>query len=110
MALMGTLLTQRTTYHMTVYGEALNGTSPSTQNTLRGLKMFSQNVLGGSSAVSALRAQGLVMYHLAQQAFVSAVDDDFFVAAAITILCAIPILFLRYKKKKAGGEKIIAME
>jgi MFS transporter, DHA2 family, multidrug resistance protein len=110
-ALMGTLLTQRTAYHMTAYGEALNQRSPIAQQALRGLKQFSQETVGGGAMVSSMRAQGLVVLHVAQQAFVSAVDDDFLVAAAITVLCAIPILFLRYKKKgKAPGPKVIAME
>ena len=108
-AVMGTLLTQRTAFHSTVYGESLNGSSPVTQHALRALTRFSQQVAGGSPSVSALRAQGLLAYHLAQQAFVSAVDDDFLVAAAITILCVIPILFLR-DKKKSVREKIVAME
>ena len=110
-ALMGTLLTQRTAYHMTVYGESLNQRSPIAQQAMRGLKLFSQQAVGGSSTVSSMRGQGLVVMHLAQQAFVSAVDDDFLVAAAITVLCAIPILLLKYKKKgKIPGPKVVAME
>jgi DHA2 family multidrug resistance protein len=110
-ALMGTLLTQRTAYHTTIYGESLNQASPVAQQAMRALKMFSQHAVGGAATVSSMRAQGLVVYHLAQQAFVSAVDDDFLVASAITVLCAIPILFLRYKKKgKAPGPKVVAME
>lgn len=110
-ALMGTLLTQRTAYHMTVYGEALNQRSPIAQQAFRDLKTFSQLAVGGTSVASSMRAQGLVVMHLAQQAFVSAVDDDFLVAAAITVLCAIPILLLKYKKKgKAPGPKVVAME
>jgi DHA2 family multidrug resistance protein len=110
-ALMGTLLTQRTAYHTTIYGESLNQASPVAQQAMRALKMFSQQAVGGAATVSSMRAQGLVVYHLAQQAFVSAVDDDFLVASAITVLCAIPIVFLRYKKKgKAPGPKVVAME
>jgi DHA2 family multidrug resistance protein len=110
-ALMGTLLTQRTAYHLTMYGESLNLRSPISQQTLRGLTRFSQETVGGGTLVSSMRAQGLIVFHVAQQAFVSAVDDDFLVAAAITVLCAIPILFLRYKKKgKASGPKVIAMD
>lgn len=109
-ALMGTLLTLRTAYHVRMYGESLNQSSPAAQEVYRGLKMFVQHVVGGSSTVSSMRAQGLVISHLAQQAFVSAVDDDFLVASAITILCVVPILFLRYKKKKVPGQKVVAME
>ncbi|MFZ1082131.1 MAG: DHA2 family efflux MFS transporter permease subunit [Candidatus Kryptoniota bacterium] len=108
-ALMGTLLTMRTTFHTTVYGESATMASPVTQNILLGLRRFAQQAVGGTSSLSATRAQALVGYHLSQQAFVSAVDDDFFVAAIITFLCVVPILFLR-SKKKATGQKIVAME
>jgi len=110
-AIMGTLLTMRTDFHTTIYGESVVKSSPAAQNILLGLGRFAQQAVGGTAALSAMRAQALVGYNLALQAFVSAVDDDFFVAAAITILCAIPILFLRNRKHRAmAPHKITAME
>jgi DHA2 family multidrug resistance protein len=109
-ALMGTLLTMRTDFHTTIYGQAVSSASPVTQNVLLGLKAFAQQAVGGTLSLSSMRAEALLGYNIGQQAFVSAVDDDFFVAAAITILCVIPILFLRNRKKKEPGEKIVAME
>jgi DHA2 family multidrug resistance protein len=61
-------------------------------------------------AEAALRAQALLVYNVSQQAFVSAVDDDFFVAAAITIVCVIPVLLLRYKKPTGPREKVVAID
>ncbi len=109
-ALMGTLLTDRTIFHNNFYGESINKYSPVTKNILQGLTNFSQHAVGGTTALSVMRANALIVYNLSQQSFVSAVDDDFFIASLITIICLVPILFLRYKKKKAGGEKFIAME
>ncbi len=109
-ALMGTLLTMRTDFHTTIYGQSVVQSSPATQNALLDLGRFAQQTVGGTPALAAMRAQALVGYNLGLQAFVSAVDDDFLVAAAITILCVIPILFLRNRKKKVQGEKIVAME
>ena len=109
-ALMGTLLTDRTIFHTTVYGQSVNQYAPITKNIITGLSRFAQQAVGGTNAVSALRAKALVIYNLNLQAFVSAVDDDFFIAALITVLCIVPILFLRYKKKKSAGEKIVAMD
>jgi|YelNatPaOPRAMG01_1025707.scaffolds.fasta_scaffold06117_7 DHA2 family multidrug resistance protein len=109
-AVMGTLLTDRTIFHNTLYGQAVNQYAPVTKNILSGLARFSQHAVGGTNAISALRANALVVYNISQQAFVSAVDDDFFIAALITFACVIPILFLRYKKKKESGEKIVTME
>ncbi len=109
-AIMGTLLTDRTTFHETIYGQAVNRYSPAVRNALMGLKSFAQQVVGGNAAASSARAQALLVYNVGQQAFVSAVDDDFFIAAAITFLCVVPVLFLRTKKKKKQGEHLMAME
>jgi DHA2 family multidrug resistance protein len=109
-AIMGTLLTDRTIFHTSSYGEVINKYSPVTKNVLMGLARFSQQAVGGNAAVSAARANALMVYNLSQQAFVSSVDDDFFIASLITIACVIPILFLRYKKKKRPGEKIVTLE
>jgi len=109
-AIMGTLLTNRTAFHETVYGEAVNRYSPAVQNALVGLKSFAQQAVGGNVAASSARAQALIAYNVGQQAFVSAVDDDFFIAAAITLLCVVPVLLLRTGRKKEHGEKIVAME
>ncbi len=109
-AIMGTLLTDRTIFHTTIYGQAINQYSPVTKNIANGLAWFAQQTAGGTKALSALRADALLVYNLNLQAFVAAVDDDFFIAALITILCIVPILFLRYKKKKGKGEKIASIE
>lgn len=109
-AIMGTLLTDRTTFHETVYGQAVNKYSPAVQNALIGLKNFAQQAVGGNSALSAARANALLVYSVSQQAFVSAVDDDFLIAATITFLCVIPVLFLRSKRKKGHGGHLMAME
>ncbi len=109
-AIMGTLLTDRTIFHTTMYGQSVSPASPVVQNVLLGLKNFSQYAVGGTLSLSAMRAEALLGYQISQQAFVSAVDDDFLVAAAITILCLVPILFLRYKKRKGEKVKVVAME
>ncbi len=109
-AIMGTLLAERTIIHNTLYGEAVNKYSPVVKNIVGGLTNFSQHVVGGTTALSSLRADALIVYNIRLQAFVSAVDDDFLIAALITILCLVPIFLLRYKKRKSTGEKIISVE
>ena len=81
-----------------------------TKNILLGLTRYSQQTVGGNNAVSGLRANALIIYHLNQQSFVSAVDDDFFIAALITALCIVPILFLRYKKKNRIKQEVISID
>ena len=109
-ALMGTLLTMRTAFHTSILSESVAASSPETQSVLLGLNRFVQDVIGGTSAASSLRAGALLEFHLRQQAFVSAVDDDFFVAAVITLLCVIPILFVRRRKGQSERVKITAIE
>ena len=48
------------------------------------------------------RAQALIGSNVGQQAFVQAINDDFLIAAAITIVVTVPILFLRFKKRPTG--------
>ena len=109
-AIMGTLLTMRTAFHTSVYGESITNGSPEVRSILQGLGRFAQEAVGGSSALSSMRAGALLDLHLRQQAFVSAVDDDFFVAAIITMLCVIPILLVRKRTKQTTGAKVVAME
>ena len=109
-AIMGTLLTDRTIFHTTMYGQAVSTASPVTQNVLHGLQNFAQQVLGSTVSLSSMRANALRAYNISQQAFVSAVDDDFLVAALITAACIIPIVFLRYKKREGERIKAVAMD
>jgi DHA2 family multidrug resistance protein len=109
-AIMGTLLTDRTIFHTTVYGQVVSKSSPITQNVLLGLQNFAQQAAGSALPSASLQANSLLASSIAQQAFVSAVDDDFFVAAMITILCIVPILLLRYKKGEVQGTKIVSLE
>jgi DHA2 family multidrug resistance protein len=106
-ALMGTLLTNRTKFYMNVYGAAVDQSSPVVTNVLHSLKFFSMQSMGGDGALTTMRAQALLVYHVSQQAFVSAIDDDFFLAALITALCIVPVLFLKKSRKKGKVEKII---
>ena len=108
-ALFGTLLTRRVMFHTASYGIAVNEHSAAFQKILHGLEHFSQHAVGGSMAQSSLRGRGLIISHVMKQAFVSAVNDDFLIAGGITILCLVPIFFLR-KKRFHSGAKAAAVE
>jgi MFS transporter, DHA2 family, multidrug resistance protein len=109
-ALMGALLTRRMIYHTAVYGQMVDQHSAAYQSVMSQLTHFSQNALGGSSALAAMRARALVTSHVVQQAFVRAINDDFLVAAGITMLSVVPIFFLRVHKKRKKTEKAAALE
>jgi DHA2 family multidrug resistance protein len=110
-ALFGTLLTRRVNFHNTIYGNAVCQYSPSFKKTLQNLEYFSQHAAGGSLYQCNARGKALIINHVVEQAFVSAVNDDFLIAGAITIACLIPIFFLRQKGSPHDKEKrIIASE
>ncbi|MFI5251610.1 MAG: DHA2 family efflux MFS transporter permease subunit [Bacteroidota bacterium] len=108
-AILGTLLSRRTIFHAGMYGQMVNPSSPAFTQTAMHLQHFIQQSIGGTSAVSALRAQAVIASHIGQQAFIQAINDDFLIAAAITIIGAVPILFLRSHRQTAR-EKPVAME
>ncbi len=99
-ALMGALLTRRMIYHTAMYGQMVDPQSPAFRQVAANLAHFSQNVVGGTPAVAAMRANALVSSNVVQQAFVRAINDDFLIAAGITALTLIPLFILRTQKQK----------
>jgi DHA2 family multidrug resistance protein len=108
-AIFGAVMTSRVIRHTANFGAAIDPTSPVLQTTLQRLQGFAQQAVGGSAADAAARAKALVYAHVANQATVAAVDDDFLMATAITAVCAIVLFFLRTprvgrrKSGPAGG-------
>jgi DHA2 family multidrug resistance protein len=99
-AIMGTMLTRRQIFHSAIYGGAIDQYSPIFKNTIIRLQHFAQHTAGGTGSDALARAQALAFLHIRQQAFVSAVDDDFFIAAGITIACLFLLLFLKARSLK----------
>lgn len=109
-AILGTMLTRRMLFHLSTYGEAIDQSSPAFRIISQRLQMFAAHMAGGNAGESAARAKALIAQHVSQQAFVSAIGDDFMLAAVITIVCAIPIFFLRSNRKQDLGTGGVAME
>lgn len=97
-AILGTLLTTRTIFHSAMYGQAVDQYSPAYQNTLLALQHFTRSVAGGTMTAAAMRSNVILASHLGQQSFIQAINDDFLIAAAITVLGIIPMMFLRSPK------------
>ncbi|HZV12960.1 MAG TPA: DHA2 family efflux MFS transporter permease subunit [Candidatus Kapabacteria bacterium] len=108
-AIMGTLLTRRMMYHTATFGQAVDQGSPAYRQVAYGLSRFAQVFDGSAMGTAMVQAKALIISHIAQQAFVRAVCDDFFVAAIVTLIGVIPIMVLRAHKKQKG-EHIAAME
>lgn len=98
-AIMGTLLTRRLIYHSTEYGQVIDQNSSAFRQISGRLTGFAIHASGGTQGLAVMKAKALLVSHVMQQSFVRAIDDDFIVAAAITILGLVPIFILRTHKK-----------
>jgi DHA2 family multidrug resistance protein len=99
-AILATLLTSRVTFHTQMYGQAIQTDSPVYRTTVIHLQQSIAHRAGSSPAVAAKQGQYVLMSNLGKQAFIQGVDDDFMFAAIATLIGAIPIFFLRVKKKQ----------
>jgi DHA2 family multidrug resistance protein len=104
-AAFGTILTRRTIYHAAIYGQQIDTSSSSLQQTLTRLQHAAVTRTGGTMAAAAAKAKAELGSFVANQAFVSAVDDVFLIAAVIVALTVIPIFFLRVHKRQRAGRR-----
>ena len=102
-ALLGTMLTRRTIYHTAMFGQAVDTSSPAFRSTAAALGHFAQHTVGGTASEATTRAGILIASNVQKQAFIQAVNDDFLIAAVITILVIVPVVFLRRHKKPTGA-------
>jgi MFS transporter, DHA2 family, multidrug resistance protein len=107
-AIFGTILTRRQLLHMQLYSESVHQQSiPYTQAVTK-LQWFARDAVGGTTQQTLAQAKALVGRHVAQQAFVSAVNDDFLIAGVVTAVSAILILMLKSHKRKGAEPVAIA--
>ncbi|MFM2290712.1 MAG: hypothetical protein RIS29_525 [Bacteroidota bacterium] len=107
-ALLSTMLTSRVNYHVQIFGGAIQSNTQTFKNTVSGLATYIQNNAGSSASIATKQSQSLVMSHVSTQAFIQGINDDFLIAAGITALCFIPIIFMRKKKKAAVPQEAVA--
>jgi DHA2 family multidrug resistance protein len=98
-ALLTTFLTSRVNYHAQLYGQALDSHSQAFQNASSNMAYFIQQHGGGAFSTALKQGQSLLLTNVNTQAFIQGVDDDFLIAALLTVLGLIPILALKSKKK-----------
>jgi DHA2 family multidrug resistance protein len=103
-AVFGTILTRRTIFHAAMYGQQINVSSETLRQTLARLQQSALARSGGTATAALERARVGLGQFVANQAFVSAVDDVFLIAAVIVALTVIPVFFLRVHKR-AGARR-----
>jgi MFS transporter, DHA2 family, multidrug resistance protein len=108
-AILTTILTTRMTYHSQIFGEGLQGNSPAYHSVLKNLGNYITVHAGSVGSFAERQGQYLIGSHLNRQAFVQAIDDDFLLASIITLIIAIPVLFLRLRWKSKNESPAVAM-
>ena len=108
-AIFGTVLTRRTILHGANYGEQIDQYSEIYQHTIMKLQHFAGQATGGTSGDAVVKAKIMLGQFVQQQAFIQGVDDVFRLAAIIVLVSAIPVFFLRGKRKR-DSRNLAAME
>lgn len=99
-ALFGTILTRRTSFHLAIYSQQLNVYSDSFKQTILKLQNFAVQSTGGTASDGLAKAKSVLFTFIQNQAFIQAIDDVFLIAAIIVLLSVFPVLFMRNQKRK----------
>jgi DHA2 family multidrug resistance protein len=106
-AVFGTILTRRTLFHTTMYGQGMSSSSDSYQQALARLQGSALERTGGTAAMALAKAKAQIGSFIANQAFVRAVDDVFLLAGLVVILTVIPVFFLRTHKRARSRRRTV---
>jgi len=101
-AILTTILTTRVTYHSQSFGEMIQSNSPAYHEVLRNIGYFITSNAGSAGSLADKQSQFILMSHVTRQSFVQAIDDDFLLAAMITLVSAVPVIFLKIGRKGKG--------
>lgn len=98
-AIFSHMLTQRTSYHTQRYSEALNYTGEAYQQTIDHLSSFAQQTAGATGHMAKSLAEQLIIKRLELEAYIGGINDDFYIAFIVTLLCILPVFWLRRIRK-----------
>jgi MFS transporter, DHA2 family, multidrug resistance protein len=98
-AMFSTLLTSRLIYHTQVFGRSMDVNSPVLLAVSQKIERFAAQAGGLTAPQAATAGKSILFSHISKQAFVEGINDDFLVACLFTVLCIMPVFFLKTKKK-----------
>lgn len=98
-AIFSHMLTLRTNYHSQRYSEALDYTGETYRRTVQNLSEFAQQVAGATSHTAQSLAEQLIIKRISLEAYIGGINDDFYIAFIVTLLCLLPIFWLKRVKK-----------
>ena len=110
-AILATLLSTRVKYHAQMFGEAINTTTPAFKQVSGNVTRYIMHHTGSNLATAAKQGQAVLSGHLTKQAYIQGINDDFLIAALITLAGAIPIFWIHTKKSNQHNhEKAVPHE
>ena len=98
-AIFSHVLTQRTSYHTQWYSEALNYTGEIYHQTIDKLSAFALQTTGATEGTAKSLAEQLILERLDLEAYIGGINDDFYIAFIVTLLCLVPVFWLRKVKR-----------
>jgi len=98
--LLTSIFTSRIAFHSQLFGEALQSYSPVYHSVVNHLGSYVTSVTGNVGSNALKQAQFILQSNITKQAFIQSIDDDFMLAAIITLVSAVPVFFLKGSKKK----------
>lgn len=107
-AIIGSILTERTLFHRAIDGQVVSKYSPVYQNIIDRVRDFVTYKVAGPLSIETERAKALIITDVSKQAIIQATDDTFFFACAVMLLCIIPILLMKRAKKRELPGKAVA--
>ncbi|MEI6276008.1 MAG: DHA2 family efflux MFS transporter permease subunit [Prolixibacteraceae bacterium] len=99
-AILATFLSTRVVYHSQMYGGALESNSPAYKSAVKNISETAVHNAGSSISAAKIQSQYIIVSNVTKQAFIEGINDDFLIAAVVTLIGGVPILFLRVRKKK----------
>lgn len=104
-AILTTLMTARMSFHSQIYGSSVLPRSQEFHNVIHNLTFFAQQHVGSGVLTAMKQAEYLLLSNINNQAFIESINDDFFVAALITLLGVVPVIILKTKNKHMSSNQ-----
>jgi DHA2 family multidrug resistance protein len=99
-AMFTTMLISRVNFHSQMYGAAIQSGAQQFKNVATDLSYYAQQHVGSNMATAIQQSKYMILSHVNKQAYIQGIDDDFWIAALITLIGVIPVIFMRTKNKK----------
>ncbi len=106
-AFFGSLLTRQTIIKADLYSRQVDSGSAVFQQTIMHLQHAAVARTGGTLSSGLVKAEGEIVAFIQKQAFISGVDYVYMVAAIIVAISAIPVLFLRWRRRDTHGRAVV---